>query len=458
MSIRLRLSLWYSAIFGITIALLSIGLYMFMVWHLQNMVRESIVNRAEHLASAISIANEVNTGSELKLVSLETFETPEVFVQVWTPDDEIVAASSNLTGQQLARSTVSLDPKQVELGGIRIRHVTAPVVLNGVEIAYVQVGSSLRQSEQVLSGFRWLLVLGGIAAIGGISLASAAAASKVLRPVADMTETARAIALSGGFSRRLDAPNETDELGELATTFNEMLSSLEHAYDSQRRFTADASHEIRAPLTAIRGNLELIERIPDMSPADREQAVDQALREVKRLARLINDLLGLARADAGQAIHSDPVELDTIAIEVQQEASHLSDVVDVKITHVMPTIVRGDRDRLKELFLPLTDNAVRYSSPGHTVTLDLRSDATWATFFVEDTGIGIDPEDLPHVFERFWRADRARNRDSGGTGLGLAIAKWIVDHHNGEIHMKSVPGEGTRVTVRLPVEAKPASS
>ena len=457
MSIRLRLSIWYSAIFGVSLALLSTGLYVFMAWHLQNMVRDSVVSRAEHLASAIAVVNEANPGSDVKLVPLEAFETPEVFVQVWSADDKIIAASSNLTGRQLSRPGVSPRPVYVELEGIRMRQVMIPVTSHGVEIAFVQVGASLRQSEQALSGLRWLLVLGGIAAIAGVSVASAAAARRVLRPVADMTETARAIALSKGFSRRLEAPSERDELGQLATTFNEMLSSLEHAYDSQRRFTADASHEIRAPLTAIRGNLELIERIPDMSPDDRERAVGQALREVERLARLVNDLLGLARADAGQAIRSDPVELDTVALEVQREASHLSDVVSVEITHVMPAVVRGDRDRLKELFLALTDNAVRYTPPGGSVTLDLRSDCKWVTFVVEDTGIGIDAADLPHVFERFWRADRARSRDSGGTGLGLAIAKWIVDHHNGEIHMSSLPGRGTRVTVRLPADTRSAT-
>lgn len=457
MSIRLRLSIWYSAIFGITLALLSTGLYVFMAWHLQNMVRDSVISRAEHLASAIVVVNEANPGSDVRLVPLEAFEDPEVFVQVWSADDKIIATSSNLTGRQLNHPAASPRPVYVELEGIRMRQVMIPVTSHGVEIAHVQLGVSLRQSEQVLSGLRWLLVLGGIAAIGGVSIASAAAARRVLRPVADMTETARAIALSKGFSRRLEAPSERDELGQLATTFNEMLSSLEHAYDSQRRFTADASHEIRAPLTAIRGNLELIERIPDMSPDDRERAVGQALREVERLARLVNDLLGLARADAGQAIRSDPVELDTVAIEVQREASHLSDVVSVEITHVMPAVVRGDRDRLKELFLVLTDNAVRYTPPGGSVTIDLRSDGPWVTFVVEDTGIGIDAADLPHVFERFWRADRARSRDSGGTGLGLAIARWIVDHHNGEIHMSSLPGRGTRVTVRLPADAQSAT-
>lgn len=453
MSIRLRLSLWYSAIFGVALALLSIGLYVFMAWHLQNMVRDSVVSRAELLAGAIAAANEISTGSKLMLVPLEAFESPEVFVQVWSPNGEIIAASSNLTGRTLNRPAPSLRPVPTELDGVNIRQVIVPVESRGVEIAFVQVGTSLRQSEQVLGGLRWLLVLGGIAAISGVGVASAVVARRVLRPVADMTETARAIALSRGFSRRLESSREKDELGELAITFNEMLASLEQAYDSQRRFTADASHEIRAPLTAIRGNLELIERIPDMSPDDRERAVGQALREVERLARLVHDLLGLARADAGQAIRSELVELDTVTLEVQREASLFSDSVDVAVTHVMPAVVRGDPDRIKELFLGLAENAVRYTPAGGSVTFDLRSDGAWATFTVNDTGIGIDAADLPHVFERFWRADRARSRDGGGTGLGLAIAKWIVDHHDGEIHMSSTPGEGTRVTVRLPVDA-----
>jgi len=232
-----------------------------------------------------------------------------------------------------------------------------------------------------------------------------------------------------------------------------MLASLEEAYSAQQRFTADASHELRAPLTAIRGNLDLLDRIRDMPADERRQTLTHVRREVERLSRLVNDLLALARADAGQALETRPVELDALLVDAHRQARSLARGVSVHLGNLEPAVVQGDEDRLRELLLILVDNALRYTPEGGTVTLWLKHEQPWAVVGVEDTGIGIEPEDLPHVFDRFWRADKARSRDSGGTGLGLAIAKWIVDHHGGELVVESTPGKGSRFSVCLPTSA-----
>lgn len=312
----------------------------------------------------------------------------------------------------------------------------------------------LDRVETLIEAFRWLVLL--LAALGaGTTLAAAwLVAGRALDPVRRLTETAAGIAQAGAFGRRVPMPRGRDEFRALATTFNEMLTSLERAYEAQKRFVADASHELRAPLTAIQANLELLDRQQHMPPSAQRECVVEARREAGRLATLVADLLALARADAGAVSRQVPVELDRVTLDVVSEARHLANGHRIEVTDMTPTIVRGDPDRLKQLLLILLDNAVKYTQSGGRVSLSLRHDDGWVRFKVADTGMGISPEDLPLVFERFYRADPARARDPGGTGLGLPIARWIAEQHAGTISITSQPDRGTTVTVELPIVRK----
>jgi two-component system, OmpR family, sensor kinase len=239
----------------------------------------------------------------------------------------------------------------------------------------------------------------------------------------------------------------------LALTFNEMLDSLERAYRAEQRFVGDASHELRAPLTAIQANLDLLERRPNMSEEDRATAIGDASREAHRLARLVADLLALARADAGVAIRRLRVELDRALLETLSAARPLGRGQDLEISDLVPSAVEGDEDRLRQLLLILLDNAFKYTPSDGTVTIGLTRENGWAVVTVADSGVGIPADEIPRVFERFYRADPARSRDPGGTGLGLAIARWIIQQHGGEISLESKLDQGTTVRVRLPVVA-----
>jgi two-component system OmpR family sensor kinase len=292
-----------------------------------------------------------------------------------------------------------------------------------------------------------LAVLGAATTV----LAGFLLAAQALRPVATLTDTAVTIAGSRDFERRVPEPPRRDELGKLARTFNVMLTSLQQAYQAQKQFVADASHELRAPLTAIQGNLELLERHPEMGEADRQEALGEASREAKRLTQLVADLLALARADAGVPIRSERVELDRIVLGVVGEARQLAHGQQVNVDTIEPVEVVGDPDRLKELTLILLDNAIKYTPPAGAISVSLHRRDHAALLEVHDTGIGINEHDLPHVFERFYRADPARRRDTGGTGLGLSIARWIGDQHGAEIRLTSTPGQGTRALVRFAV-------
>ena len=233
-----------------------------------------------------------------------------------------------------------------------------------------------------------------------------------------------------------------------------MLDSLEQAYQAQQRFVADASHELRAPLTAIQANLELLQRQPGMAPTERQEAIGEASREAHRLVQLVADLLALARADAGLELRRQPVELDRVLLEAAREARLLARGQRIEIGDLEPVMLEGDADRLKQLFLVLLDNAVKYTAADQQVTLALRRRNGMAEVLVRDNGVGIAADDLPRVFERFFRADPARARDPGGTGLGLPIARWIAEQHGGRLELDSRLGRGTTAKIRLPLKAE----
>jgi signal transduction histidine kinase/CHASE3 domain sensor protein len=222
--------------------------------------------------------------------------------------------------------------------------------------------------------------------------------------------------------------------------------------ESQKRFVSDASHELRAPLTAIQGNLELLRRYPDMPAADRNEALLEADREATRLGRLVVDLLALARGDTGAAVQTDELELKPVLLEAWTQMQRFSSTHQFELLELENPTVVGNRDRLKQLVLILLENAVKYTARGGLIQLSLRTVNHQAELRVIDTGNGIAPSDLPHVFERFYRADQSRTRgdDPGGTGLGLPIARWIAELHGGEIQLESQVGHGTSAVVRLP--------
>ncbi|MDP1857989.1 MAG: HAMP domain-containing sensor histidine kinase [Gemmatimonadaceae bacterium] len=308
---------------------------------------------------------------------------------------------------------------------------------------------SLGQLDGAVSRFGRLMVL--MAVVGTVVSWALGwlIAGRTLRPVAVLTEAARSIATSGNFARRVPDGGAPDELGRLAEVFNAMLARLDTAYAAQQRFIADASHECRAPLAIIRANMELLQEATRLPESERVAAIDESRRESERLSRLVADLLSLARADAGVPFLRESVELDRVLMKVFGDAKRLGRGQRLELGVVTPCIVEGDRDRLTQLILILLDNAIRYTPSGELVRASLLRDGDRVLIQVEDSGMGISALDLPHVFDRFFRADRARTRDPGGTGLGLSIARWIARQHNGEVEISSETGRGTTVRVRL---------
>lgn len=427
---------------------------------------------AEHIASELATANSRDdslsvVGTSLLLGSairvygsrgqllLQSPNRSEVF-----PKSPVgVASESSFPRPFLSRLAPSLHRAGHTAGTFRLvpGAVRWRVYALAASDGYIEAIAPLDTIDASVRRFGSFMIMIAFIGSGITFLAGWVVAGYALRPVALLTQTAADIAASRQFSRRVSVDGlsaQRDELGKLAATFNEMLVSLENGYSAQQRFVSDASHELRAPLTAIQANLELLRDRKEMSPAERDVAVSEAATEAGRLSRLVSDLLALARADAGIQIKQDEIELDRIVMDVTGEARHLVRGQRLEIEALEPAEIQGDADRIKQLLLILVDNAIRYTPPNGTVKLSLVKVNRNVVFTVSDSGIGIPREALPRVFERFYRAEQARSRDPDGTGLGLSIAQWIAEEHGGIINLASGPGIGTVAAVSIPIHSR----
>jgi signal transduction histidine kinase len=480
MSIRLRLGLWYGSLFATILLVVTVFSYAVHARGHYDDIDRALITTAAHAADEAQISP---AAMARLMAGSGGFQ---VILRLYGADGRLIQASAGAEDAPLVDPRVvqahpagpAFDPlagiappiaePSPPAGGIfgivdapdqRWRIFVVPLNRQGSVSSvggYIEALTPLGAMDSSMAVFRFLLL--GLS-VFGLTVALAGSwliAGSALRPVDRMTEAADGIARSRDLSRRIETPHHQDEVGRLARTFNTMLASIESASASQQRFVSDASHELRAPLTAIQANLELLQRHPEMLEADRDEALSEAARESARLSRLVADLLALARADAGVPLKRARVDLDSIVLDTVATARTLARGQQVTLDAFEPVQVHGDEDRLKQMFLILLDNALKYTPAGGTVAIGLHlapheaghTDAVELT--VRDTGVGIPESDLPHVFERFYRADPARSRDPGGTGLGLPIAKWIAQQHGGRIDIASRPREGTTVTVWVP--------
>jgi signal transduction histidine kinase len=477
LSLRLRLAVWYAGIATVTIIGIAVGSY-------------SLHGRTEYLDIDRTLSDEAALFSPvLPLLDgradvLEQHAPTDVdtSLAVYGPNGELLVIEATRAGTPPidALATLSRDDgpaydwflrllpdatrhplgafatvEQADGAG-RIRAYALPVIDGDETTGYVLTWSSLVRADSATTRFRVVvfgLALAGIAAIWVSALFTVRIA---LAPVTEIIAAAGSIARQRAFTHRVPESGKDDEIGRLGSTFNEMLEALEEAYRAQQRFVADAAHELRAPLTAIRGNIELLARVEEMPATDRQEAMTQLEQESLRLSRLVEELLTLARSDAGQLLQLEEIELDAVVLQAVADIGPPSSAAQVEVGVIDPLAVRGDRDRLHQLVTIILDNARKYTADGGAAVIELSKSGRTAIISVVDQGVGISADDLPHVFERFYRADRARSRDPGGSGLGLPIAKWIAEQHGGKISLSSTLGRGTTVTVELPLEGAAA--
>ncbi|MFN8592490.1 MAG: HAMP domain-containing sensor histidine kinase [Thermomicrobiales bacterium] len=478
-STRTRLTVWYAAL--LMILLLALG------YSVSELTRNRLETDVD--SRLINTARDIGAGIEGRLADLPftvrrvsfadiipvfgSFASRGLLIQVVSPDSELIR------GSEYAPDTPLVPPGNDPAGaptfitttanGEQVRAVRYPLVVtdaNGVRwyLGAVIVGERLTTLHETMASLQQVLL---VASIVGLTFAIAGGwmmAGRALRPVDRVTAAAATIAAGDGtatsLAARLPVPPTNDELSRLSATFNAMLNRLEASFRTQERFVADASHELRTPLTAIRGNVDVLLRQlrgphGAIHPDDLEDSLVDIRRESDRMRRLLDDLLTLARSDsiagALKSENAGPVRLDEIAAEAVRSAQVLANGQEIELEAPRGVEVRGDYDRLHQLLMILLDNAIRHTPAGGRIRVAVAATEDGAALLaVRDEGEGIAPEHLPHLFERFYRADGARGRSSGGTGLGLAIAHAICEAHKGKISVTSTPGQGTTFLVVLP--------
>jgi signal transduction histidine kinase len=272
-----------------------------------------------------------------------------------------------------------------------------------------------------------------------------------LKPVDDITQTTRKITATN-LQERIQVINPRDEIGRLTETLNEMIGRLEASFKKVAQFSMDASHELRTPLTIMRGEIELALHEPQNTKSYQE-TLASLLEEVVRMTSIIDGLILLAKADSDSIrLEKKPTRLDVLVNEIKEDAEVLAERkrIHVSISNLDEMTVMGDEVRLRQLMLNLVDNAIKYTPEGGKVTLSLERNNDGASFIVEDTGMGIAPNDLNKVFDRFYRVDKSRSKLPDGLGLGLSIAKWVAEAHGGKLLAESRVGIGSKFTVILP--------
>ncbi len=461
-SIRFRLIIWYAGLLTGAFLLFSVALYQVLRDHLESNLAQLLFRRSDQIA--LSLLSEIDkTGERYVAEQIATRYAPEKsdrFIRITRPDGSVLYASGR---------TASFDPSS-------LRPLAATVVRDGavvkepladesklmVTLRVVPASSGRRlliesagpmaPIETTLSHMRMSLLLGvpllGLVAVGG----GFVLVGRALAPVEQIARSAEQITLHN-LNGRLALTNTGDELERLSLALNRMIVRLSEALEQNRRFLADASHELRTPLAALRGEMESVVEQASALPELRDRA-GSALEEVDRLAKIVDALFAISRLDGGEAQQTwERFDLASLAAGTTEQMSLLAEDKEVAVACQAEgdVSVEGDRARIKQVVVNLLDNAIKYTPAGGSIHLRVHARDGKAVIEVEDTGIGIPASALPHIFERFYRVDKARSRDAGGAGLGLAIVKSICVAHGGRVDVTSNEGSGSVFRIELPL-------
>lgn len=455
MSLRIRLTLLYSTLLGGILLLFGVLVYLLVSAQLLDQVDRTLKQTTSDIINTAQI-DPVGGMDIVELPGVELISS--VYVQLWARDGQLRMSSPGI--RQLGQPLGALDLRtthtvlrDVTIQNVHLRVLTVPLVLGNRPAGVLQAATNLALVDALRNTLLYVLLALTILSILFAALASWVSIGRALAPLKTVTQTAEQITRADDLSRRIPSNGPAnDEIGLLIRAFNHTLERLENLFTSQQRFLADVSHELRTPLTVIKGNADLIRKFG----ADNE-SLDSIKDESDRLTRLVGDLLLLAQAESGKLpLNQRPVELDLLLTDVLQEMRVLAgDKVKLRLTDIDQVLVYGDPDRLKQVLINLISNAIHYTPPGGDVFLTLSKTEGKAKIIVRDTGPGIPADDLPHVFDRFYRGEKSRTRSkTSGFGLGLSIAYWIVDTHGGRIEVDSHEGRGTTFCVYLPLSER----
>jgi len=458
----IRLTIWYSLMLLVALAIFGTLTYLFIARQLYD---EQYANLAENAEQISEIMRLSNTRLDIEYLNKESDEfnlnETGIFFEIRDDSGESIFKSRNFPLSlptilpQLAKND-RLTIRDRSGAAYNLYITSANLASNNSsdrQVYYLYVGQSIIYVEKILRRIRILLlilcpIILALASLGGWHLAR-----RSLGPVVAITQTARDISMHH-LDKRLPEPDQHDELSQLVQTFNEMINRIQNGVRQIQQFTADASHELRTPLTIMRGEIEVALRKP-RSDKEYQQVLKSGLQELQWMEKIVNELLLLSRADASEIkLNQKKIVLNTLLNEIvqSQQALARSRGLSLHFKNPRQAIVSFiDADKVRQMVINIIDNAIKYTAPGGTILVQLYQEENHVLLQFKDTGIGIASKDLPFVFDRFYRVNKARSRQQHSSGLGLAICRWIAEAHQGKIHIESQLGKGTTVTVWLPV-------
>lgn len=483
MSIRLKLTAWYTGILAFTLLVFCASIYGIVRHNIYSEVRKKILDLAGPTATSLNVTQLQGLDLTPDINQRIRLEDAQIFWQTHSYISGLTTISSGLKNRGIhfevpSGETMDLNYKihfeTMKLGGVSytVLMIPIPASFNGQKmiIGFLQLGANTISEDHIMYQLWRILLLGSLITIVVASTFGLFLARASMRPIGKIIQAADQIQTGNDLSVRIDYEGPQDEIGRLIGTVNGMLertetfyNELDEAYATQRRFVSDASHELRTPLTTIRGNVDLLKKVwtqdedseRKLSPLALNQlsveAVTDISEEANRMSRLVSDMLSLARADAGQTITKSPVEMEPLVTDVIRRAQFLPRKAEWRqgsLSSLEGAVVEGDKDYLQQMLFIFIENAFKYTPEGSVVIDTLKNNGQLG-IRIADTGIGMDRTEVPHIFDRFYRADQSRGV-TPGTGLGLSISKWIIDEHGGSIEVFTRKGEGTTFLIWLP--------
>lgn len=479
-SLRFKLTLWYVLILGVLLTSFSGFLYFTLSKSLYRDVDNKLKSLAELIASeSSSPLSKFSFGTiDQALEASMNLKPIGKFIQVLDESGNIGRKSDNLKNVQLpislnalknaSKGLVTFETNRT-IGNTPLRIMTFPVVENSHVTKIVQIASSLEGVEDALNKLFLILIISVPSTLILASLGGQFLAHQALKPVDHITQTARMIT-SKNLNQRINPPKVKDEISRLIETFNEMISRLDQSFRQMKQFSSDASHELKTPLTILKGEVEVMLR-KERASHEYQQTLKSNLEEINRMSQIVEDLLTLSKADTGEIrLSKEYINLTEILNGVVAQMDRMAKSKKLHLSapnHYEDIHLFGDALRLRELFINLIENGIKYTEEGGSIRLFLQKEypspsgdqsglpekgsAESVKIIVSDTGIGIAKENQERIFDRFFRVDKARSREQGGSGLGLSICKWIVEAHQGNIEVESELGKGSSFVVSLPL-------
>ena len=469
-SIRSRLTAWYILLLGIILILFSVFLNYFLSKRLYESVDNSLTVSATVVATSA-----VMKFNRSPLPGLDQFFEQFMgagnlnkFYRIYDGSGNVGSRSNNIDASKFPLSqeayadalsgTNSYETFLVD-GKHPIRVITMPILREKKLVNLVQVGTSLEAVKETLRNLRIFLFTAVPSVLVFATLFARFLARRALKPISKIIKTARDIGQGQELSQRIPVFKVQDELGQLALTFNEMMDRLENSFAQMRQFSSDASHELRTPLTVLQGQNELVlSKLRD--PKEYQEVIISNLEEINYMSKVLEDLFVLSRSDENQVLlNYKRMDLRDLVEEVCRHAEILAEEKDISIViaFLEQVKINGDEVRLRQMVWNILHNGIKYTQPGGELKVSLLEESGFALLSIQDTGIGIPEKDLPFIFDRFYRVDKARSKDEGGSGLGLSICRHIAEAHKGRIEVESKPGFGTRFKIHIPSTGLQAS-